>query len=74
MAKMKEKDIDIEEILEGIINDATLDYLLDKLEKICYAKAEHVYSNFQDRKLGYSWEICGIAIAKASVLANKAGL
>jgi hypothetical protein len=43
------------EQLETMIDNATLDTVLDTLVDICHGKAEHLESNWQDRNAAKAW-------------------
>jgi hypothetical protein len=50
---MNEQDRDI---LEGLIDKYDLNSVLQGLFNICHLKAEHLRSNWQDKKAAKEWE------------------
>ena len=42
--------------LENFIDKSSLSDVLESLVEICYAKAEHLRSNWQDSKAAKSWD------------------
>ena len=49
--------------LEALIDQHTLGDVLDALAGICYAKGDHVMSNWQDEPLMRTWMIVGERLA-----------
>lgn len=42
--------------LERMLDEGGYDWLVMTLQEICYEKADHIRSNWQDEKLAKSWE------------------
>jgi len=55
------------ERLERFIDTSSLAGVLEIIEDICYGKAEHIRSNWQDEAMAKSWERAGRVIAKAAL-------
>jgi hypothetical protein len=53
--------------LESFIDANSLQDALQLLSEICWQKANHVQSNWQDSKLATVWEHAGTAIDKLSI-------
>jgi len=53
---MNEQD---KELLEGLIDKYCLCDVIDNLRTICYAKADHIQTNWQDDRLAGEWEDVG---------------
>lgn len=47
------------ELLEEFIDEHDLSQALNVLREICYSKAEHVLTNWQDQGLASRWEQMG---------------
>ena len=62
-----EELIKIQEELERIVDETDLQQTLQLLSAVCFEKAYHIESNWQDSALAQSWEIAGKAIEKLSV-------
>jgi len=58
MKKYKSKFIETKEMyeLEDIVDSQGLSNVIDLLSEICYEKADHLRSNWQDESLARSWE------------------
>jgi hypothetical protein len=56
--------------LECFIDSNTLQDALQLLETICWEKAHHILSNWQDKATAESWEKAALAIERVS--ASKA--
>jgi hypothetical protein len=52
--------------LEQIIDKHGLAHVLQALEQVCYEKAEHIRTNWQDRDLALRWERNGRRLGKAT--------
>lgn len=59
-----EQDLIIE--LERYVDKHGLLHVLTALESLCYEKAEHVKSTWQDQALARTWTRAGAAILKSS--------
>lgn len=59
----------IQDRLESILDEVGMEYLLDSLIDVCYAKAEHVESNWQDTHMAKGWNLTAINLdhAKAKI-------
>lgn len=44
------------DLLEQIIDESNLNELVKHLGRICYEKADHVRTNWQDESLAKAWE------------------
>ena len=58
---------DITEALEAILDSSKLDQVIHALGEICWAKAEHINNNWQDKELGTVWERAGNELASVSI-------
>jgi hypothetical protein len=47
---------ELEESLEHLIDKTSLHIVLGCLAQVCFAKSEHIGSNWQDRNLAKGWE------------------
>ena len=68
---MSTKD-DVTYDLEELMDKHGLTYILNILEEICYAKEDHVMSNWQDENLANLWAIRGKQIAAAILAIEQA--
>lgn len=59
------------ETLERLIDSSTLANVVDALTTICYEKAEHIETKWQDRATAQLWTKAGRSIEKAIVTALK---
>lgn len=50
--------------IEKMIDKSSLNYILEVISAICFDKAEHVRSNWQDEPLAIDWEHDGNEIQK----------
>jgi hypothetical protein len=64
-------DRDLQQLLETFIDDGSLSAVLDNLAMVCFAKAAHLQSNWQDGTSAKAWDDAGGMIAK---LASKIDL
>ena len=53
--------------LEELVDQYSLQAILDLLESICYEKAEHLLSNWQDASSARAWEQAAKPIGRAVV-------
>lgn len=60
--------------LESLVDSHGLSGVLQALEEVCYAKAEHLRGNWQDEASAKSWEKAAKAINKAVGVANSVGV
>ena len=58
---------DISSQLEAILDSSKLSTVVQALGEICFAKAEHLQSNWQDRELAHIWERAGNKLVNASI-------
>jgi hypothetical protein len=56
----------IEAELEQIIDKHGLAHVLLAIEQVCYEKAEHIRTNWQDRDLALRWERNGRRLGKVT--------
>ncbi len=61
---MANRDLTNEEkiVLEGLVDSADLNAVIMALSEICGEKAEHIRSNYDDRKLARNWDHAAGAI------------
>lgn len=50
--------------LEMMLDNSTLADMLQSLESICYAKADHLDSNWQDREAAKAWNRAGSVLSR----------
>jgi len=55
------------DLIERAIDANGLQETLQMLSSICWEKASHVLTNWQDKKLASAWEKAATAIERASV-------
>lgn len=55
--RMAMKDVDA--FLEGLIDSDGLDYVIERLEEICYGKSAHLASEWQDKGAAARWRRAG---------------
>ena len=53
------------EELESLIDAVNLNHVLEALIEVCYGKAEHLRSNWQDAAAAKLWEKAGAVLDKA---------
>jgi len=58
---------DITSELEAILDSSKLDRVVYALGEICWAKAEHLRSNWQDEELARRWEVAGNGLTNFSI-------
>ena len=63
MGKMMPEDQKVD--LENIIDSNTLEDVIHALTEICYGKAEHLRSNWQDNDAAKQWELAAKRLDKA---------
>lgn len=56
---MLEQGVELSYHLEDLVDQHGLESILESLADICYAKSEHVASNWQDRVLAAKWDSNG---------------
>ena len=61
---------DLETKLETIVDSATLFDVVEALQGLCFLKAEHLSSNWQDDKSARTWTKAGLAFD--AILARQA--
>lgn len=49
----------LESRLEEMIDETNLSLVLETIASVCYAKADHVQTNWQDKSLAMEWEEAG---------------
>jgi len=59
-------DVNLEMDLEAMVDRNGLPHVLDALATICFEKAEHLRSNWQDESAAKEWERFGKAVDKAA--------
>jgi len=57
--------------LEDMVDRWSLGTVLNMLETICYAKAEHLRSNWQDPTTGKLWERAGYRLDRCYNVVHK---
>ncbi len=65
---------DLKVTLETLIDNHGLSYVLSTMAQICYEKADHVSSNWQDKELGKEWDKAGNRIDTAESKISKYNL
>ena len=60
--------------LEQLIDQHGLDKVLHDIAYTCYAKADHVATNWQDHTLAHTWEYVSNMVSRAAEHAGKASL
>lgn len=50
---------EVQEKLENFIDEHGLNIIIEQITEICYLKADHVKSNWQDDHLAENWELQG---------------
>ena len=53
------KDTNLQDQLEALIDKHGIGRVLDNLSEVCYLKAEHLESNWQDSAAARQWTIIG---------------
>jgi hypothetical protein len=66
--------VEIGHALEEIIDLTSLTEVLRAIETICYGKAEHLETNWQDHTAAKQWQKAGIRLDKAQAAIEKLGL
>jgi hypothetical protein len=56
-----QKQYEIENQLEALIDSWDLSNIVNSLETICYGKAEHLAGTWQDHNAAVRWEKAGVA-------------
>lgn len=54
------------EKLEKLVDTYGLANVLETLSEICYHKAQHIETNWQDRLTAHYWEKCGRLLVKTA--------
>lgn len=49
----------VEDAVEALIDKASLRQVLDSIAYVCWEKAEHIRSNWQDEPLARDWDAAG---------------
>jgi hypothetical protein len=57
--------------IESLVDTHGVYTVLSAIQEICYAKAEHVRDNWQDRPLAKLWDKVGKALSPACVAADQ---
>jgi hypothetical protein len=60
-------DQDALEFLEGTVDAAGMQYLIDRAAAVCWAKAEHLLSAWQDEATARKWEQLAVALDSIEV-------
>lgn len=63
--------IPTDEDLEEFIDAHSVEDLLSAISDICYEKAEHIATNWQDEHLAADWEIAGGQVDPANMALPK---
>jgi hypothetical protein len=58
---------DIVEGLESILDSSKLNLTVEALGVICWRKADHIRSNWQDEELAMKWERAGNKLVAVSI-------
>ena len=56
----------LETTLEGLIDQHTLQAVLEAVEQVCHGKAEHLRANWQDEASARHWDRAAKEIGRAS--------
>ena len=64
---MKAFKISDECVLESMIDEFGLHTIVDALATICFEKAEHLRSNWQDENMARNWDLQGKQFHKVKV-------
>jgi hypothetical protein len=56
----------VEDQIERIIDQASLRQVLEAVAYVCWEKAEHIRSNWQDEHLARDWDAAGKVVDTAS--------
>jgi hypothetical protein len=67
----EETAMNLAEQLEEIIDSHGITNVLEAIEQVCYEKAEHVQSNWQDRPLAKAWEKVATKLGVAIVASRN---
>lgn len=54
--------MDLQTVLEREIDKTSVEQVLEAIAQVCYAKAEHIASNWQDEPLAREWQRKGAQI------------
>jgi hypothetical protein len=65
---------DLEDVLEGIVDQAGLSATIDALATVCVAKAEHLKANWQDEAAARPWTRLGLRLDTVAAAAKREGL
>jgi len=57
----------IDDALEALVDKASLGDIITALEDICYGKADHLRSNWQDEAAAKDWEKAGKALDRLTL-------
>ena len=60
----KIKHNDIEEKLEALVDESSVNFTLNCLVQICFGKADHLATNWQDHNAAKQWERLAIKLEK----------
>jgi hypothetical protein len=60
--------------LEGLVDRTSLAEVLFALGEICFGKAEHLETNWQDRNAAKAWERAGKRLDSVTVAVDRIGL
>ena len=60
-------DLELENDLEAMVDKTDLATVLSALAMVCFQKAEHIRSNWQDRVMASEWERAGRTLDRAQV-------
>ena len=55
-----------QDTLESILDSATLEDVFDSPDNICYEKANHLRTNWQEEAMGKAWEKAGAKVGGIS--------
>ena len=65
---------DLEDVLEGLVDQAGLAVTIDALATVCVAKAEHLKSNWQDEVAARPWTRLGLRLDTVATAAKREGI
>lgn len=59
ISTLNDKQDNLKDVLESLVDKHGVSYLVSTLAQVCYAKSDHLSSNWQDGEGAKSWEIIG---------------
>ena len=59
------------DLVEALIDETSLEYVLDVVAEIASTKADHILITYQDQVLADDWDKCAASILAASCIAKE---